>query len=118
MRSHRVRAVFLQQLSHAPPHTCGLVSSRSRVELRRRFFPQHKALCPGCRPELLLDGEFQRLPAALEKLEAAFPDSDVGGMVAAQPLLLVEDIEVVIEELRRRATHSRCGVQQTCGWGP
>ncbi|KAK9843763.1 hypothetical protein WJX81_005353 [Elliptochloris bilobata] len=53
------------------------------------------------RPDLLLDGEFQRLPAALAKLEAAFPNSDVGGMVAAQPLLLVEDINLVIEELRR-----------------
>ena len=75
-----------------------------------------RASGPGCRPELLLDGEFQRLPAALEKLEAAFPNSDVGGMVAAQPLLLVEDIEVVIEELRRRAPCGRRGVQQTCGW--
>lgn len=58
------------------------------------------------------------MPAALAKLEAAFPDSDVGGMVSAQPLLLVEDIEVVIEELRRCATCGRLGTELTSGWGP
>ena len=57
----------------------------------------------GRRPELLLDSEFERLPAALAKLAAAFPASDVGKMVAAQPLLLVEDIDIIIDELRRCA---------------
>ncbi len=72
-----------------------------RVSAARRA-ADGRAAAPA-RPELLLDHEFERLPDALAKLQAAFPNSDVGSMVAAQPLLLVEDIALVIDELRRCA---------------
>ena len=72
----------------------------------------------GRRPELLLDGEFERLPAALAKLAAAFPASDVGKMVAAQPLLLVEDIDIIIDELRRCVpSRKTASVSQPILWG-
>jgi hypothetical protein len=53
------------------------------------------------RPSLLLDGEFERIPAALEGLKRYFDEEDVARMTSLEPLLLVEDIEAVLKELER-----------------
>ncbi len=53
------------------------------------------------RPALLLSEQFQQIPAAKQALSSIFPDADVDAMVEAQPLLLIEDVEEAIGELRR-----------------
>ena len=54
-----------------------------------------------CRPSLLLDREFGHVELAASKLHQIFPEADVGLLVEQQPLLLVEDVDECIEDLRR-----------------
>lgn len=52
---------------------------------------------------LLRDEEFNGVPAAIDRLQELFPDADIGRMVEYQPLMLVEDLNNVMEQLRRYA---------------
>lgn len=52
---------------------------------------------------MLLAEEFAAVPAAKEALARLFPDADIDAMVEEQPLLLVEDIELAVSELKRCA---------------
>ena len=54
-----------------------------------------------CRPSLLLDREFGHVRMAASKLHQIFPEADVGHLVEQQPLLLIEDVDECIEDLRR-----------------
>eukprot|EP00884_Botryococcus_braunii_P004355 jgi/Botrbrau1/13920/Bobra.136_2s0011.2 len=53
------------------------------------------------RPMLLRDDEFDGVPAAIDRLTELFPQADIGKMVEYQPLMLVEDLDKVMEQLRR-----------------
>lgn len=59
------------------------------------------------RPSLLLAEQFADVPAAKEALLRLFPDADIDAMVEQQPLLLVEDIELAVSELKRYVKASR-----------
>lgn len=53
-----------------------------------------------CRPMLLGDTEFQRIPAAIEYLkEKKFAQADICMIVEKQPLWVVEDLDHVFERL-------------------
>ena len=53
------------------------------------------------RPSLLLDGEWERLPAGLDALLRRFSEGDVARLVHAEPSLLLEDVDGVLRELQR-----------------
>ena len=62
---------------------------------------------------MLLAEEFEGVPVAKAALSRLFPDSDIDRMVEEQPLLLVEDIELALSEIKRRVPHlttSQCHV--------
>lgn len=54
---------------------------------------------------MLLAEEFASVPVAKAALSRLFPDSDIDRMVEEQPLLLVEDIELALSEMKRCAAH-------------
>ena len=56
-----------------------------------------------CRPSILSEVEFKLVVATAAKLHQKFPDDDVGWMVTCQPVLLVEDIDYILQELGRWA---------------
>ena len=55
----------------------------------------------GCRPSLVLDEEFTKIPDALVVLQQWFDAESIDQMVQEQPLFLVEDIESAISSLNR-----------------
>lgn len=70
------------------------------------------------RPSLLLDPEWPGVPAAAARLQACYPDpADVARLVAAEPLLLAEDLDRVLAELERcgRLLWRRVPCWRACG---
>lgn len=62
--------------------------------------------CSVCRrPAVLLAEEFAAVSVAKAALARLFPDSDIDRMVEEQPLLLAEDIELALSEMKRCACH-------------
>lgn len=53
------------------------------------------------RPSLLLDGEWERVPVGVAALEARYSEEEAARLASAEPLLLVEDLEYVLQELGR-----------------
>lgn len=53
------------------------------------------------RPSLLLDGEWERVPGGVAALAARYSEQEVARLASAEPLLLVEDLEHVLQELGR-----------------
>ncbi len=53
------------------------------------------------RPSLLLDGEWERVPGGVAALAARYAEEEVARLASAEPLLLVEDLEHVLQELGR-----------------
>lgn len=54
-----------------------------------------------CRPRLLLGEEFRGAEIAAGKLRQLFPETDVSILAEKAPLLLVEDVEDIVADLRR-----------------
>jgi hypothetical protein len=50
---------------------------------------------------LLLDEEFAAIPAAVTRLREVFPNADICSMVETQPLMLVEDVDEILAQLKR-----------------
>ena len=54
-----------------------------------------------CRPRLLLEEEFKGAEIAAVKLGQLFPDTDVSMLAEKAPLLLVEEVDDIVSDLRR-----------------
>jgi len=59
------------------------------------------------RPSLLLEGEWELVPAALVSLQSMFSDADVAALIEAEPVILTQDVDVLWRELQR------CGTTRT-----
>ena len=57
-----------------------------------------------CRPKLLLEEEFTGAQIAATKLSQLFPETDLGLLVEKAPLLIVEDVDEIVAELRRSSS--------------
>ena len=75
---------------------------------RPRSFHPPNPLPPLQRPSLLLDGEWQRVPGGVAALAARYSEAEAARLAAAEPLLLAEDLEHVLQELGRCAACSFC----------
>lgn len=53
------------------------------------------------RPSLLLDGEWEQVPGGVAALAARYNEEQVARLATAEPLLLVEELEHVLQELGR-----------------
>jgi hypothetical protein len=53
------------------------------------------------RSSILLDGEWERVPMALASLRKHYSEEVIAEMAGTEPLLLLEDVEVVLLELSR-----------------
>ena len=53
------------------------------------------------RPRLLLEEEFKGAKIAAAKLRQLFPDTDASMLAEKAPLLLVEDVDNIVADLRR-----------------
>lgn len=60
-----------------------------------------EAICTWIRPKLLLEKELLGAQVAAAKLRDLFPQADVSLLAERAPLLLVEDVDDLIAELRR-----------------
>lgn len=78
----------------------GLIAARL-VELRALLPAADVAAVAGGRPSLLLPPEWERVPAAAAALARRYSEPEVARLVAAEPLLLAEDVEAVLAELQR-----------------
>lgn len=58
----------------------------------------------GCRPQLLLEEEFSGIDTAANKLKELFPGVKIDILVERVPLLLVEDVDIIVRELSRSET--------------
>lgn len=58
-------------------------------------------ICVLCRPTLVLDNEFNGIPAAMGVLQHWFEADAIDHMVQEQPLFLIEDVEDAISSLNR-----------------
>ena len=65
----------------------------------------HHQLCKCCRPTLVLDEEFNGIPAAMKVMQHWFAADAIDHMVQEEPLFLVEDVESAISSLNRYTTH-------------
>ncbi len=54
-----------------------------------------------CRPSILSDIEFDLIEGTAANLYQTFPNQDVCWMVTCQPVLLVEYIDYILQELGR-----------------
>ncbi|PRW58273.1 ER lumen retaining receptor isoform B [Chlorella sorokiniana] len=71
------------------------------VELKTLLPQADVAAIVAQRPSLLLDGEWERVPAGVAALAACYSEEEAGRLASAEPLLLVEDLEHVLQELGR-----------------
>ncbi|KAL4431202.1 hypothetical protein ABPG75_006458 [Micractinium tetrahymenae] len=77
-----------------------LVAARL-IELKSLLPAAAVAAVAGGRPSLLLSPEWERLPAAAAALARRYSEEEVALLVAAEPLLLAEDVEAILAELQR-----------------
>ena len=89
-----------------PELLAGLVTDIGRaaarlIELRGLLPGADVAAVLGQRPLLLLDGEWEQIPAGVAGLRRHFSEEQVARMVAQEPLLLLEDIDQVLRDLQR-----------------
>lgn len=67
------------------------------------------------RPSLLLDGEWERVEGGVRQLAARYTEEEAARLASAEPLLLVEDLEQILEELGRCASSvCRCLSLRAC----
>lgn len=64
------------------------------------------------RPSLLLDGEWEQVPGGVAALAARYNEDQVARLATAEPLLLVEELEHVLQELGRWGLFVQSGL---CG---
>ena len=101
-------APFLQQrlIRMRPKLIAALAADPERVAARlialRALLPgADVAAVAGGRPSLLLDPEWGGVEARAAGLAAVYSEAEVARLVAAEPLLLAEDLEAVLAELQR-----------------
>lgn len=87
-------ADVFQALTTDPPATV-----LKLVQLRSWFPTADVSLMVSRRPSLLLDVEFEVIPAALQVLQDLFDTDAIDHMVQEQPLFLVEDIPRAVSHL-------------------
>ncbi|KAK9810394.1 hypothetical protein WJX72_009951 [[Myrmecia] bisecta] len=74
-------------------------AGRRLIELKGMLPMANVSAIVVSRPALLLDEEFNAIPGAVAQLRSLFNDKDLSRMVESQPLLLVEDITAIIQQL-------------------
>ncbi len=75
-------------------------------------------LCKYCRPTLVLDEEYNGIPAAMKVMQHWFAADYIDHMVQEEPLFLVEDVESAISSLNRYTTHLNIAINCTSTQGP
>lgn len=53
------------------------------------------------RPSLLLPAEHDMIPACYANLQKYYSDEDIGRMASVEPILLISDVDLVLEEIER-----------------
>eukprot|EP00887_Chlorella_sp_A99_P005535 scaffold1.g5535.t1 len=92
----RLRPALLAGLAADPERAAARL-----VELRALLPRANVAAVLSQRPSLVLDGEWEAVPAGLARLLAYYTEEEAAAMVSVEPCLLLDDVRVVLRELTR-----------------